>query len=102
MLDWRRGKAQGSPRVSKKSASDNTFRFGILENLILVQRSPQNLPGRDYGPGYFGVRNKGGNDERSLVSELEKNRRHAMLSMLILLVQEFITTTPNKTYPEMI
>jgi hypothetical protein len=77
---------------------------GILETLILVQRNPEDLPG-DYGVGYFGVRNKGGN-ERALVSELE-NGRLAMLSMLILLVQEFIITPefimpPNETYPDMI
>ena len=67
---------------------------GILETLILVQRNPQDLPG-DYGTGYFGVRNKGGN-ERSLVSELE-NGRLAMLSILILLVYEFFIA-PDETY----
>jgi hypothetical protein len=71
---------------------------GILETLILVQRNPEDLPGDD-GTGYFGVRNKGGN-ERSLVSELE-NGRLAMLSMLILLVQEFFIT-PDETFPEVI
>jgi hypothetical protein len=71
---------------------------GILETLILVQRNPEDLPG-DYGTGYFGIRNKGAN-ERSLVSELE-NGRLAMLSMLILLVEELFIT-PDETYPAVI
>lgn len=60
---------------------------GVLETLVLVQLSPQDLPG-DYGLGYFGLRDKGRN-ERSLVSELE-NGRLAMLVMVYYVVQEVL------------
>lgn len=62
---------------------------GLLETIVLVQVSPQDMPG-DYGLGFFGRRDKGAN-ERSLVSELE-NGRLAMMVMLYYLVQETLRT----------
>ncbi|KAL3936696.1 MAG: hypothetical protein SGBAC_008040 [Bacillariaceae sp.] len=60
---------------------------GILETLLLVQASPQDMPG-DYGLGYFGVRDKGRN-ERSLVCELE-NGRLAMMVLLYYALKELM------------
>ncbi|CAJ1949895.1 unnamed protein product [Cylindrotheca closterium] len=60
---------------------------GILETLLLVQASPQDMPG-DYGLGYFGVRDKGQN-ERSLVCELE-NGRLAMMVLLYFALNELL------------
>ena len=59
---------------------------GILEVLVYVQISPQDLPG-DYGWGYFGERNKGKHED-ALVSELE-NGRLAMLTMLYYAINDF-------------
>jgi hypothetical protein len=64
---------------------------GILEILILVQPTHQDMPG-DYGLGYFGLRDKGKN-ERSLVSELE-NGRLAMLVMLYYFIKEDVSILP--------
>lgn len=58
---------------------------GILETLVLVQPTPQDMPG-DYGIGYWGVRDKGEN-ERALISELE-NGRLSMMVILYYLVKE--------------
>ena len=58
---------------------------GFLETLIFVQPSSEDMPG-DYGVGYFGVRDKGEN-ERSLVSELE-NGRLAMMVFLYFVLRE--------------
>jgi hypothetical protein len=54
---------------------------GILETVVLVQRSPRDLPG-DYGTGWFGLRDPG-RHETLLVSELE----HGRLAMLALVAQ---------------
>ena len=64
---------------------------GILETLLLVQASPQDMPG-DYGVGYLGVRDKGKN-ERSLVSELE-NGRVAMMTLLYWAILEAWPVSP--------
>jgi hypothetical protein len=58
---------------------------GILETVVLVQVNPQDMPG-DYGLAYFGVRDKGRN-EQSLISELE-NGRLAMLVMLYYFIHD--------------
>lgn len=58
---------------------------GFLETLIFVQPSSEDMPG-DYGVGYFRVRDKGEN-ERSLVSELE-NGRLAMMVFLYFVLRE--------------
>jgi hypothetical protein len=60
---------------------------GFLETLVLVQISPQDMPG-DYGLGYWGVRDKG-KHERSLVCELE-NGRLAMIVMFYYLVRDVL------------
>jgi hypothetical protein len=60
---------------------------GFLETLVLVQSSPQDMPG-DYGLGYWGVRDKG-KHERSLVCELE-NGRLAMIVMFYYLVRDVL------------
>ena len=73
------------------------FVCGILETLLLVQASPQDMPG-DYGLGYFGVRDKGQN-ERSLVSELE-NGRLAMLIILYWLVVELLPPSVTSMFQE--
>jgi light-harvesting complex I chlorophyll a/b binding protein 1 len=61
---------------------------GILETLVFVQKDPKDMPG-DYGIGYFGVRDKGMN-ENELLIELE-NGRLAMLAILIQLGAEVLT-----------
>ena len=63
---------------------------GFLETFVWVQLDPTDMPG-DYGAGYFGVRNKGQN-ERSLVVELE-NGRLAMISSMVYL---FIETNTGR------
>ena len=67
---------------------------GFLESFIFIQRDSRDMPG-DYGTGYFSVRNKGQN-ERSLVSELE-NGRLAMVAFVGLVVAEMVT---GKDYVE--
>lgn len=58
---------------------------GFLDTIVFVQRSSQDMPG-DYGTGWFGIRDKGEN-ERSLVCELE-NGRLAMIAMLYFLLHD--------------
>eukprot|EP00977_Amphora_coffeiformis_P005010 scaffold1063_cov136-Amphora_coffeaeformis.AAC.2 len=55
---------------------------------MLVPRDAQAMPG-DYGTGYFGIRDKGWNED-SLISELE-NGRLAMIAFVSQLVVEEIT-----------
>jgi len=61
---------------------------GVLESFMLVPRDAQAMPG-DYGTGYFGIRDKGWNED-SLISELE-NGRLAMIAFVSQLVVEEIT-----------
>ena len=61
---------------------------GILETLVLVPRDAQAMPG-DYGVGYFGIRDKGWNED-SLRSELE-NGRLAMIAFVSQIFAEVVT-----------
>ena len=61
---------------------------GFLETFIFVPRDPKAMPG-DYGTGYFGIRDKGWNED-SLLSEIE-NGRLAMIAFVSQLFAEFVT-----------
>lgn len=60
----------------------------ILETLVLVPRDDKAMPG-DYGLGYFGIRDKGWNED-SLLSELE-NGRLAMIAFVSQVFAEWAT-----------
>ena len=61
---------------------------GVLETLVLVPRDEKAMPG-DYGLGYFGIRDKGWNED-SLKSELE-NGRLAMIAFVSQVFAEWVT-----------
>lgn len=68
---------------------------GLLESFILVPREATALPG-DYGTGYFGIRDKGWNEE-NLVIEIEHGRL-AMLAFVAQLLAE--VRTGGKSWDE--
>lgn len=67
---------------------------GVLETLVLVPRDVKAMPG-DYGLGYFGIRDKGWNED-SLRSELENGR----LAMIAFVSQVFAESVTGKSWDE--